>query len=788
MPPRTATKSSKTPKETRQKAGTASLVIVESPTKAKTLTQYLGKGYHVMASVGHVKDLPKSKFGIDIEHDFTPQYETIKGKVKVLSGIKAAGKNASAIYLASDPDREGEAIAWHIAEELQSNRAAPIFRVLVSEITKKGVAAAMQAPTQIDMNKVNAQQARRVLDRIVGYKISPLLWEKIRYGLSAGRVQSVAIRLICEREVLIAAFVSLESWSVSVLLETRNQTKDLGEQFWARLVEQGGQPLALSTQQEADTIVSALTPLSYHVSDIEKKERRQKPQPPFITSRLQQDAVRQLHFAPEKTMRIAQQLYEGIETRAEGPVGLITYMRTDSVRVSPDFQQETLAWISATYGETYSPATPNVYKSKKQAQEAHEAIRPTGLSRDPERVREDLTSDQYRLYQLIWNRYIASQMAPAVLDVTRLHITAGDFLLRATGTQVRFKGFTIVYQEGREESLPPDETQGGVLLPYVSTGQTLFACNIEPKQHFTQPPPRYNEALLIHDLEEQGIGRPSTYATILSTLQQRKYVERQEGRFFTTDLGRMVNEMLVAHFPDIVNVAFTAQMEDRLDQIEEGAAEWVETVRDFYGPFSQHLEAARKEMRNMKTDQKPTDIPCKQCGKTMVIKWGRFGKYLACSGYPDCKNTQEFEETGNGIKIVPKDTPTDQVCAECGKPLVIKTSKFGRFLGCSGYPECKHTQPLGTDVVCPETGCDGQIVEKRSRKGKVFYSCSRYPACTFALWDRPLSRACPQCQAPYLVEKAGRGGQVQVCCASRACGYRESSAEAVVTNSASLRP
>ncbi len=705
-------------------AKTKSLVIVESPSKAKTIKKYLGRQFEVMASVGHVKDLPKSKFGIDIDHDFEPEYTVIKGKAKVLSEIKKAAKEADKIYLAPDPDREGEAIAWHIKQELKS-RNGDIKRVLFNEITQKAIERAMASPGDIDMNRVNAQQARRVLDRIVGYRISPLLWEKVRRGLSAGRVQSVAVRLICEREAEVLAFVPEEYWSITAKLLGPNPPP-----FMARLIQKGGQAIEMGNEAQAQAIVAALRELPFVVSKIEKKERKRNPTPPFTTSRLQQEAVRKLHFTPKKTMMLAQQLYEGVETQAEGAVGLITYMRTDSVRVSPDFQQETAAWIRGKYGDDYVPEAPPVYKSKKGAQEGHEAIRPTSLARDPEQLKADLTKDQYLLYKLIWNRFVASQMTPAVFDVTRIDITAGDFLLRASGAIIKFAGFSIVYMEGKEEGIPQEKKEGeeaedaseeAIILPELSVGDRLTLQSLDPKQHFTQPPPRYNEALLIHDLEEKGIGRPSTYATIISTIQDRKYVEKREGRFYPTELGKVVNELLIQHFPDVVNIEFTAQMESELDGIEEGEKQWVDTIRGFYEPFSKEFDRAQVEMRDVKREETPTDLTCEKCGKPMVIKWGR----------------------------------------------------FGRFMACSGYPECENTKPISTGVTCPEEGCGGALIEKRTRRGKTFFACNRYPKCNFALWERPVPRACPECKAPFLIERREQGGGFKVVCRNEACGFED---------------
>ncbi len=765
----------KAKKEAKAKKG-KSLVIVESPSKAKTIMKYLGSKFKVMASVGHVRDLPKSKFGIDIDHDFKPEYIVIKGKSKVLAEIKKAAKEADQIYLAPDPDREGEAIAWHIAEELKS-RNGNVHRVLFNEITEKAIKRAMESPGRIDIKKVNAQQARRVLDRIVGYKISPLLWEKVRRGLSAGRVQSVAVRLICEREEEVLAFVPVEYWSIAAKLLGKTPPAIV-----ARLIQRQGETLEIHNEAEAQTLVQALQNLPYVVSKVEKKERKKNPTPPFTTSRLQQEAARKLHFTPKRTMMLAQQLYEGMALASEGGShGLISYMRTDSVRVSPDFQAESLEWIKERYGRDYVPETPNVYRSKKGAQEGHEAIRPTSVQRDPEQVRGDLENDQYLLYKLIWTRFVASQMTSAALDVTRVDISAGDYLLRTTGSIIKFPGFTILYTEGKEDGIKRKEEEeeevadGEGLLPELSVGDVLTLQSLDPKQHFTQPPPRYNEALLIHDLEEKGIGRPSTYATIISTIQDRKYVEKREARFYPTDLGKIVNELLVAHFPGVVNVEFTAQMENELDEIEEGQKEWVDTIRGFYEPFSKSFDKAQVEMRDVKREETPTDIICEKCGKQMVIKWGRFGRFLACPGYPECKNTKEFAETAEGIEIVEKETETDEVCEKCGKPMIIKTGRFGRFMACSGYPECENTKAISTGVTCPEEGCGGALAEKRTRRGKTFYACTNYPKCKFALWDRPLARACPKCNAPFLVEKRDRSGGMKVLCRNEECGFEATS-------------
>ncbi|MBI1820304.1 MAG: type I DNA topoisomerase [Nitrospirae bacterium] len=762
-----------------------SLIIVESPSKAKTINKYLGKNYTVKASVGHIRDLPKSKLGIDLKKNFKPEYTVIRGKKKILDEILEAAEKADKIYLASDPDREGEAIAWHIAEEIsggskksgkKKKSSQKIFRVLFNEITQKAIKKAMDEPGEIDLNKVNAQQARRVLDRIVGYTISPLLWEKVKRGLSAGRVQSVAVRMICEREAEILKFVSEEYWSITAHLSSENPPP-----FSAKLISIGDNPLSLANEEVTRTLLRQLETRDFVVEKIEKKERKRNPVPPFITSKLQQEGSRKLRFTPKKTMMLAQQLYEGIELGEEGPVGLITYMRTDSIRISPDAQQEAIDLISQKYGREYLPDQPNVYKSKKNTQDAHEAIRPTSLSYDPETIKASLSKDQYLLYKIIWNRFMASQMRPAILEVTKVDIKAGDALFRANGNIVVFPGFTIVYSEGKEEN--GTEKQGDQkenetddeehTLPNLAEGQRLPLDHLEPKQHFTQPPPRYNEALLIKELEENGIGRPSTYATIISTIQDRDYVEKIEGRLKPSELGKIVNGLLVESFPDLVNPEFTAKMEENLDNVEEGGKKWTDTVKDFYKLFEKDLEKAQLEMRDVKREEIPTDIPCERCQKKMVIKWGRNGRFLACPGYPECKNTHDFMEDADGkIKVIQKEVSTNEICEKCGQPMIIKVGRFGRFMACSNYPECKTTKALSIGVKCPREGCNGEVTQRRSKKGRVFYGCTAYPKCDFAVWDRPVPKICPQCQAPYLVEKVSRAG-IKVKCANKECQYEE---------------
>ncbi|MCC7201281.1 MAG: type I DNA topoisomerase [Nitrospirae bacterium] len=742
------------------------LIIVESPAKARTITKYLGKAYNVMASVGHVRDLPTSKLGVDIENDFTPHYITIKGKGKILTEIKKAAGSASKVFLGPDPDREGEAIAWHIAEELR-DKDDSIYRVMFHEITEKAIKEALSNPGRIDTNKVNAQQARRILDRIVGYKLSPLLWEKVRRGLSAGRVQSVAVRLICDLEKEISQFVSEEYWSLTATLEGK-----VPPPFKTRLIKYRGEDIRISDQQEAERIKGILSGSDYIVKTIDRKERKKNPQPPFTTSKLQQEAARKLRFTAKKTMLIAQKLYEGMEIGSEGPVGLITYMRTDSVRISADAQGEARKYIKESFGGDYLPAKGIEYKNKKGIQDAHEAIRPTSVFRAPEEIKEYVDKDTYNLYRLIWNRFVACQMNPALLDITAIDIQAGDYLLRATGSVIKFPGFMKLYEEGLDDAAQAQEGEEGDLLPSVAEGERLNLLLIEPKQHFTQPPARYTEASLIKILEEKGIGRPSTYAAILSTIQDRKYVEKKEGRFHPTDLGVLVNDMLVEHFPELIDVMFTAKMEDELDEIEEGHYEWRQAVGDFYRPFDQHLEKARKEMRNVKVEETPTDIKCEKCGNVMVIKWGKLGHFLACSGYPECKNTMNFKKGDDGTIEAMKEETTGENCPQCGSPMVIKSGRFGRFFACSNYPECKTTRPITTGIACPQEGCGGELTEKRSKRGKVFYSCTKYPSCKFAMWDKPVPRQCPQCGAPFLAEKFSRGSS-KIYCIKKECGYKE---------------
>ena len=741
------------------------LLIVESPTKAKTIGKYLGSEYIVKASVGHVRDLPANEFGIEIEGDhFEPSYVPLKGKGKIISELKKAARKADRILLAPDPDREGEAIAWHIAHEL--GKGKPVQRVLFHEVTKSAIQKALQNPLAIDENKVNAQQSRRILDRLVGYKISPLLWKTVRRGLSAGRVQSVAVRLVCDREVEIKAFVPVEYWSITTTLEG-----SVPPPFEARLHLVDGEKAEVGDQQTADRIVSDLQSSSCKISKIEQKERQRRPTPPFITSKLQQEAARKLGFSAKKTMMVAQQLYEGIELGSSGPVGLITYMRTDSVRVADSAVAECRDCIVAQFGKEYLPGKPQSYRNKNASQDAHEAIRPTSVEHAPKEIESYLGRDQFRLYSLIWKRFVASQMNPARYYQTTVSIMAGEsYQLRAVGRRQLFDGFLVVYEEGRDNGA--EEKAAETELPALSEGEILNLKDILPKQHFTQPPPRFTESTLVKELEEKGIGRPSTYASIMSTIQDRGYVELQEKRFYPTDLGGLVTELLKKIFPDILNVSFTARMEADLDKVEEGERDWQALLADFYRPFAAQLDTALVTMRDAKkASEEVTDDICDKCGTNMVVKWGRNGRFVACPNYPECKNTKDLGTNGgeNGEAELPADVGQ---CPKCGSPLQLRNGRYGRFISCSTYPECKYTSSVGTGVACPQEGCDGDLVEKKSRKGKIFYACNRYPKCTYAIWDKPYPLSCPRCDHPFLVEKKRREeGDKILRCPQKGCNY-----------------
>lgn len=755
------------------------LVIVESPAKAKTLSKYLGRNFTVKASVGHVVDLPKSKLGVDIENDFAPEYAIIRGKSKVISELKKAAKGKENIYLAPDPDREGEAIAWHIAQKLDG-KASTIKRVLFNEITKNAVQEAIKHPIEIDQNRFEAQQTRRILDRLVGYQISPLLWDKVRRGLSAGRVQSVAVRIVCEREREIRAFQKKEYWSITARLEGETPPE-----FEARLLRVGADKLdpekfRIENESSATDLVERLRGRDFVVTKVDRKERRRFPTPPFITSRLQQEASRKLGYTPSRTMRIAQRLYEGIELGAEGPVGLITYMRTDSVRIAPEAMNAVRGFIAERYGNDYLPKDPVAYKTKKGAQDAHEAIRPTDLDRPPESVQGFLSKEELAVYTLIWNRFVASQMTPAVFDQTSVDIEAGDMLFRATGQIMRFDGFIRVYTEGVDDD-KADEEDSDRQLPPLHDKDVLRLLELKPEQHFTQPPPRYSQATLIKELEEKGIGRPSTYASIMSTIIAKEYVAEENRRLMPTELGFLVTDLLIEAFPDLMNAEFTAGMENTLDAIEEGKQPWIQALRDFYGPFSRDLARAGEHMRDVKREGKPTDIECPKCKSPMVVKWGRAGEFLGCSKYPECKSTTNFKRDEEG-KIVPvTEEVVDEVCEKCGSAMILRFGRYGKFLGCSAYPECKNirslNRPKPTGVQCPDCK-QGEIMEKKSRGGKVFYSCGRYPDCRFATWERPVPQPCPNCEAPFIVEKTTRKTGTVRRCLSEGCDYKETIEEA----------
>ena len=721
-----------------------SLVIVESPAKAKTIKKYLGDDFSVEASSGHLIDLPSSKLGVDVENDFNPQYVVIRGKGKYLDKLKKAAKNADQVYLASDPDREGEAIAWHIANELGIQDRS--HRVLIHEITESAVRDSIEHPTELSQDRFEAQQARRVLDRLVGYQVSPILWKKVRKGLSAGRVQSVALRLIVEREREIEAFQKVEYWSIES--ELKRAQDEPGASFTAALAKFEGEKAEISNEEQANKILAAVRDETFTVTSVERKDKKRNTLPPFITSTLQQEASRKLRYNPKRTMSIAQKLYEGIGLGDEGPVGLITYMRTDSVRISPVAIEEARHLIKESYGDEYLPEKPNAFKVKKAAQDAHEAIRPTFADKLPDSIKSYLTEEEYKLYKLIWQRFIASQMKPMIYDQTTAEIKAGQGLFRATGSIIKFPGFSAVYMEGKEEEEEAKEKDELKKLPDLNKDDNLDLLGVEGKQHFTQPPPRFTESSLVKELEEKGIGRPSTYASILSTIQDREYVEREKQRLKPTLLGCSVSDLLIQGFPEIMDVQFTAEMEEKLDDVEEGSVNWVELLKKFYDGFSTRLEGADDSMKSLRKDGIPTDIECDVCHSNMIIKWGRNGEFLSCSRYPECKNAKAFEYDEEGkIKIIERAEPElreDIKCEKCSRPMVIKTGRRGEFLACSGYPECKNAKafeldPEGNikviekeepeireDIKCEK--CGKPMAVRKGRYGK-FLGCTGYPRC-----------------------------------------------------------
>jgi len=726
-----------------------SLVIVESKAKADTINKYLGRGFTVKASMGHVRDLPKKNLAIDVEDDFEPTYVTIRGKGKVLKELKTAAKTADMVYLASDLDREGEAIAWHVAELLKLT-PEKTRRVVFNEITKNAILEAMEHPREIDMRKVNAQQARRILDRLVGYLVSPVLWKTIYYGLSAGRVQSVALRLICVREDEIDAFDPVEFWTIDGVFET-----GAGDTVEARLERIDGRKVEMSVSEgdDARAITESLEGKPFKVTDLTKREKRLHPNPPFITSTLQREASNRLRFSSKKTMVLAQQLYEGLPIEGEN-VGLITYMRTDSTRMSDEAVAAARSYVFEHFGQEYLEPKERRFKTKKGAQDAHEAIRPTAIDRTPESLKNQLSADQFRLYQLIWRRFVATQMQRAVYENTAVVISSGPYEFRASGSVVRFAGWTAVYPHVRKDVKE---------LPVLEVNDPMKAVSITPNQRFTKPPARYSEATLIKELEAQGIGRPSTYASIIDTLKKRRYVHLEKRSFEPTELGRTVWSLLAQAFPHIFDVEFTATMESELDRVESGDDEWVDVIRDFYGPFKKRLDEVEDQTKELKQSLiKETEERCEKCGAMMVEKWGRNGRFLACSTYPKCKFTKPVE--GDELPEF------DITCELCGGKMKVKHGRFGEFLGCSNYPDCKHTMAIPTGVSCPEENCSGLLVKRRTKKGRTFYGCSEYPKCGFAIWDKPVPKACPSCEASFMVEKKPKGGDKELVCLE--CGER----------------
>ena len=824
------------------------LVIVESPAKAKTINKYLGRDFQVKASMGHVRDLPKKRLGVDVKKGFQAEYEVLPTRKKVMDELKVAAGDATAIFLAADPDREGEAICWHLAEELGAKARKKVRRVVFNEITKRAIEQAFEHPGGIDEKKVDAQQARRILDRLVGYKVSPILWDKVRRGLSAGRVQSVALRLICDRERAIRAFVPEEYWTVAAHLEAA-----LPPVFPANLVKKDGKNVEIGSEEQAKAVRADLESAAFRVAKVVARERKRNPIPPFTTSKLQQEAFKKLRFSVKKTMQVAQRLYEGVELGEDGSIGLITYMRTDSFRVSVDALSAVRERIASTYGEEYLPEKPTFYRSKKDAQDAHEAIRPTYLDRDPEGIRRFLSKDEYALYKLIWNRFVASQMKPAVYDETIVDIEAGRYLLRAKGSTQKFKGFLAVYEESPDERVQKkpaaedadradtgeaETAEGGAApevvlqLPPLAEGDALALKKLDTDQHFTEPLPRFSEASLVKELEENGIGRPSTYASIIGTIEARDYMEKREGKLYPTELGFLVTDLLVEHFQDIMNVEYTAALEAELDEIEEGKDNLLNTLNQFWKKFEKDLKKAQKDMKDVKAMEEKTDEVCDKCGSPMVIKWGRYGKFLACSAYPECKNTRQLAGTGGeggpelhedvAKEVCPLDPahgpmvlkkgrfgpflacpnypeckatkrlvrgaegklqvealkPIDENCPECSKPLMWRRGRFGPFIACSDYPNCKYIKKKEAreiGLLCPECG-QGQVVERKGRWGRSFYGCRRYPECKFTAYHLPIAEPCPDCGRPYLLAKETKKEGKVIYCGNEACHYKREAA------------
>ncbi|MBQ4137582.1 MAG: type I DNA topoisomerase [Clostridia bacterium] len=742
----------------------ANLLIVESPSKVSTIKSYLGSGYKVLASKGHVRDLPKSTLGVDIDNDFEPRYINIRGKGDLIKELKKEAKNAGKVFLATDPDREGEAISWHLVKALDIP-AEKIRRVTFNELTKTAIKAAIKNPREIDMDTVNAQQARRILDRIVGYKLSPYLWKRVKSGLSAGRVQSVATRIIVEREDEIREFVPQEYWTIEASL--KGEAGAVVAKFYGK----GSEKSELTSESDAMAVVNAVNGAQFKVESVKKAVRQKNPAPPFTTSTMQQEASKKLGFQSQRIMKVAQELYEGINVGSEygGVHGLITYMRTDSLRVSDEAAEAAKEYITSKFGDKYYPGTRRVYKTKANAQDAHEAIRPSDISLEPDMIKSKLTSDQYKLYKLIWSRFIASQMASAEIDTINADITAAGYTFHTSGYSIKFAGYKSLYEDSDDDTGADGDKK--TKLPKLTQGEVLEASAILPEQHFTEPPPRYNEASLIKFLEEKGIGRPSTYTPIITTIIARGYVKRESKSFVPTQLGEITTRLMVDKFPNIVDYRFTANMEDQLDAIEDGEDTLVSVLKEFYGDFSKSLDTALADTDSQSYEMpvEKTDIICDKCGSVMIVKEGRFGKFAACPNYPGCKNTKPLVSKEEVKEEKQEENVTGEKCEKCGSNMVIRNGRFGSFYACANYPHCKNTRQITKDigVACPK--CGAKVIQKHGRNKSVFYSCERYPDCDFSSWDMPAGENCPDCGAPLFVKK----GKNIACCKSEGCGFKK---------------
>lgn len=750
-------------KTTSKTASGKSLLIVESPAKAKTIKKILGSSFQIKASVGHIRDLPKKTLGVDVKKNYAPAYEVLPEKEKVVKELSEAAQKVDYVYLAPDPDREGEAIAWHIASILEDVPKDKILRVEFNEITKNAIQEAIKHPRDIDMKRVNAQQARRILDRLVGYKLSPLLWSKIQKGLSAGRVQSVAVRIICDREEEIDAFTPVEYWSIATNLSKQKSSVI----FPADLTKYKGKKIEINNEEEATKVVDYLKEHKdeLEVEKVTTRKSTKNPAPPFITSTLQRDANSKFGFSVKKTMQVAQQLYEGIELGQEGHTGLITYMRTDSTRIADEAAADAKDFIETHFGKEYYPEKPRVYSKKgKNVQDAHEAIRPTYIAKSPEKVKAYLNKDQFRVYKLIWDRFMASQMESAKLNNISNEISAGDYTLKASYSKVIFKGYYIVYQSFEEDEDKEKENEGNSKnIPELKKGDKLTLKDVLPKQHFTQPPPRYSEASLVKALEERGIGRPSTYATIISTIQDRGYVEKIEKSLAPTDLGKLVNKKLLEHFTNIVDTQFTADMEEKLDKVAFEDAVWQDIVSEFYDPFNETLKLAKKNMEKVVIE---SDVDCPECGKRMVIKVSRWGsKFLACPGYPECKKTMPLSKDEKPLE---PDQPSDEKCEKCDSEMVIKHGPYGKYLSCTNE-DCKNKKPLVNKIGIPCPKCGDELIERKTRRGKIFYGCQGYPKCDFASWAEPTTEKCPECSSMLTKKELKRS--TKYTCINTECSY-----------------